>query len=76
MEGLLEDDHYLVLADFDGYARAQDEVAMKYRQPAAWWKSAILNVARMGFFSSDRTINEYARGIWDIAPVPPGPTEV
>ncbi len=69
VDSLLDDDRYLVLADFDPYAKAQEEVARTYLQPDRWWKSAVLNVARMGFFSSDRTIREYAKDIWGIKPV-------
>lgn len=71
VRSLLDDDRYLVLADFDAYARAQQEAEAAYAQPARWWRSAIINVARMGFFSSDRTISEYARDIWGITAQPP-----
>jgi starch phosphorylase len=70
VDSLLDDDRYLVLQDFDEYARAQGEVARRYIDSKAWWRSAILNVARMGFFSSDRTITQYANEIWDIKPEP------
>jgi glycogen phosphorylase len=73
MDGLLDDDRYLVLADFDGYVKAQAEVAKAWSDPARWWKAAILNVARVGRFSSDRTIREYAKDIWGIRAVPPTP---
>ncbi len=75
VKSLLDDDRYLVLADFADYCRAHDEVAAKYADPAAWTRSAILNVARTGFFSSDRTISEYAKNIWGIRSHPPGPDE-
>jgi starch phosphorylase len=75
VDSLLNEDRYLVLADFDAYADAQEQVAQRYAQPAAWWRSAVLNVSRMGFFSSDRTINEYAKDIWRIAPAHPGTDE-
>jgi starch phosphorylase len=68
---LLDEDRYLVLADFDAYTRAQEAVARHYLDPHAWWRSSIINVARMGFFSSDRTIHEYATDIWGITPQPP-----
>ena len=62
-------DHYLLLADFDSYMRAQEQVDSLYRQPQEWARRALLNVAGMGVFSSDRTIAEYARTIWRTTPV-------
>ena len=59
-------DHYMLLADFDSYLAAQARVDALYREPQAWAKKAIANVAGMGFFSSDRTIAEYARDVWAI----------
>ena len=59
-------DHYMLLADFDSYCAAQARVDTLYRNPAAWAKKAIANVAGMGFFSSDRTIAEYARDVWSL----------
>jgi starch phosphorylase len=64
--GLTDHDHFLVLGDFEAYAQKQHEVAAKWREPKAWWRSAILNTANMGFFSSDRTIREYAEDIWNV----------
>ncbi len=61
-------DHYLLLADFDAYVAAQARVDALYRQPQAWAAKAILNVAGMGLFSTDRTIAEYARRIWKLTP--------
>jgi starch phosphorylase len=57
-------DHYMLLADFDSYCAAQARVDALYRDPAAWARKAIANVAGMGFFSADRTIAEYAGQIW------------
>lgn len=59
-------DHYMLLADFDSYIAAQARVDALYRDRAAWAKKAIANVAGMGFFSSDRTIAEYARTVWGL----------
>ncbi|MCE2909535.1 MAG: glycogen/starch/alpha-glucan phosphorylase, partial [Burkholderiaceae bacterium] len=59
-------DPYMLLADFDGYLAAQARVDALYEQPEAWARKAILNVAGMGFFSSDRTIREYAREVWGL----------
>ncbi|HQP88148.1 MAG TPA: glycogen/starch/alpha-glucan phosphorylase [Thermoanaerobaculia bacterium] len=64
-------DPYFHLADFDAYAAAQERVADQWSDAAGWTRKAVLNVARMGKFSSDRTIREYAREIWRLAPVPP-----
>lgn len=64
-------DPYFHLADFTPYVDAQSSAALAYRDPATWNRKAILNVARMGKFSSDRTIREYAAEIWGIKPIPP-----
>jgi len=63
-------DHYLLLADFDSYLAAQARVDTLYRQPDAWAKKAIANVAGMGHFSSDRSIREYAQTVWHIPAKP------
>ncbi len=60
-------DHYMLLADFDSYVAAQARVDALYRDPQAWAHKAIANVAGMGWFSSDRTIGEYAREVWGLA---------
>ena len=62
-------DPYLCLADFASYSEAQARVDAAYREPDRWLRMAILNTARMGKFSSDRTILEYARKVWKVAPV-------
>ncbi len=61
-------DHYLLLADYESYIATQHQVDAVFRQPLQWCERAIANVAGMGVFSSDRTIQEYARRIWNVAP--------
>jgi starch phosphorylase len=63
-DALLERDEYFVLADFAAYLETQDEISRQYAGRKSWTKKAILNVARIGRFSSDRTVREYARDIW------------
>lgn len=63
-------DHYLLLADFASYLETQAQVDALYRQPMQWSRKALANVAGMGVFSADRTIGEYARTIWHVAPCP------
>lgn len=62
-------DHYLLLADYASYIETQEKVDALYRDPEAWARMAILNVAGMGKFSSDRTIAEYSHQIWHTRPV-------
>jgi starch phosphorylase len=57
-------DRFMIAADFDAYWTAQRAVDDLWRRPADWWRQSILNTARMGWFSSDRTIGEYAKDIW------------
>jgi starch phosphorylase len=61
-------DPYLLLADFESYWQAQHRVDRAFGAPERWMRMAIVNVAKMGFFSSDRTIAEYARQIWGLTP--------
>jgi glycogen phosphorylase len=70
LESLLDfGDNYMVLADFDDYVRCQERVSETFKNKSTWTKMAILNVARMGKFSTDRTIQEYARDIWHVNPI-------
>lgn len=62
-------DTYFVLKDFRAYAQAQERVMQAYKDERQWAKSAILNVANVGKFSSDRTIEEYVRDIWHLKKV-------
>ncbi|HWQ30774.1 MAG TPA: glycogen/starch/alpha-glucan phosphorylase [Negativicutes bacterium] len=63
---LLYNDEYFVLKDFASYIKAHQHVDELYRQEARWQKMSINNIAHSGVFSSDRTISEYASGIWDV----------
>jgi len=69
-ENLLNSDPYLVLADFASYAECQSVVGEAYNDPERWSQMSILNTARAGVFSSDRTIREYCEDIWKVVPVP------
>ncbi len=69
VHGLAERDPFMIAADFDSYVAQQAEVDRLWADPAGWWHSAILNTAGIGWFSSDRTIAEYAAEIWH-TPVP------
>jgi starch phosphorylase len=71
VDSLTNHDEYLLMADYAAYIRAQDDVALAYRDTAEWTRKSILNVAHMGKFSTDRTIAEYAKDIWDIKAVKP-----
>ncbi|MCE9633867.1 MAG: glycogen/starch/alpha-glucan phosphorylase [Methylophilales bacterium] len=66
---LTHNDHYLLTADYASYIAAQDRVGELYQKPAEWTRQAVLNVAGMGKFSSDRTIREYAEQIWHAKPM-------
>ncbi len=70
VQSLLDHDPYLLLADFASYADCQQRVEQAFVDKERWTKMAILNVARMGKFSSDRTIREYAEQIWKAQSVP------
>jgi starch phosphorylase len=65
---LLNRDDYFLLADFAAYIETQAEISREYVERARWSRKAILNVARIGTFSSDRTIREYGREIWGVNP--------
>ena len=59
-------DRYLTTVDFEDYWRVQREIDAAWKRPAQWWRTAILNTARMAWFSSDRSMREYAEEIWRV----------
>ena len=69
-ENLLQHDPYMVCADYRSYLDCQDQVGIRYRDVESWTRMSILNVARIGIFSSDRAIREYCEQIWKVQPVP------
>jgi len=69
VSNLLQEDRFMVLADYDSYMKAQDKVDEEYRNPDEWSRKAILNIARSGYFSSDRSIQDYLDRIWHVAPL-------
>ncbi len=69
-DSLMNRDEYLLMADFESYVDCQDHVDRTFQNPDTWTRMAVLNVANMGRFSSDRTIQEYCKEIWKAEPVP------
>ena len=70
VDSLLGEDPWLLLADFRSYLERQAEVERAYGDPERWTRMSILNTARMGRFSSDRSIADYCRDVWRVSPVP------
>ena len=66
MESLLTRDDYLLFADYQAYLDCQQRVSEAYRDQVSWTRMSILNSARVGRFSSDRSIRDYCRDIWDV----------
>lgn len=66
----LSSDYFFVLADLEDYIKTQERINKDYLEKASWGKKAILNIARIGKFSSDRTIKEYASEIWGVKSIP------
>ena len=63
-------DPFLVLADYEAYVRKQKVVEIAFRDKEEWARKAIINTARVGKFSSDRAILQYAEEVWNLKPVP------
>ena len=68
VKNLLDHDPFLLLADYQSYIDAQERVSALWRKPKAWTRSSILNPARMGKFSSGRSIRDYCDRVWNIKP--------
>ena len=66
VSSLLDNDYFLTLPDYQAYSDAHDRIVEAWKQPELWWKMAIMNTATMGKFSSDRSISDYAKTIWNI----------
>jgi starch phosphorylase len=69
VDNLLWQDPFLVLADYQSYVDSQEQVSALWRDPQAWTRQSILNVARMGKFSSDRSIRDYCEQVWKVDPL-------
>lgn len=69
INGLMNVDYYCVFADYQAYIDTQDRVAKEFLDQEEWTKKSIYNVARIGKFSSDRAVSEYAKKIWNVKPV-------
>jgi starch phosphorylase len=71
---LVHGDHYMVLADYALYVAAQDRVDAAYQDPDEWTRKAIVNIAHMGHFSTDRLVRAYVDAVWGAQPVQEAPT--
>ena len=69
VESLLNVDYYCLLPDYHSYIETQDKVSKLYIDLDKWTQKSILNVARIGKFSSDRSVQEYAKNIWKVKPI-------
>ena len=69
MDSLLNHDEFMLLADYRAYVDCQSQAGQVYKKSETWTRLSILNVARIGHFSSDRSIREYCEHIWRIVPV-------
>jgi starch phosphorylase len=71
VDNLLHHDPFLVLADYQAYIDCQDQVSKLWANPQDWTRKSILNAARMGKFSSDRSIRDYCEQVWKVQPIAP-----
>lgn len=70
IDSLLDHDHFFVLTDLGAYLDIQKRISEDFKDTKRWWRRSLLNVARSGHFSSDRTVREYASAIWKVEPPP------
>ncbi len=68
VDEISDNDHFMVTADFNAYATMQGKVSARWHDRRAWWRATVLNIANVGWFSSDRAIREYATEIWNVLP--------
>ncbi len=68
VDEISDNDHFMVTADFNAYATMQGKVSARWHDRHAWWRASVLNIANVGWFSSDRAIREYATDIWNVVP--------
>lgn len=66
---IMNNDEFFVLADFEAYVQAQSEISAMYENKSDWAKKMLINIGKSGYFSSDRTISEYAKEIWNLEPI-------
>jgi starch phosphorylase len=76
VDSLIHTDHYFLFADYQSYIDCQDRVDQAYRDQNGWTRMSILNTARMGKFSSDRSIGEYSSKIWKVSEMTPAPASI
>jgi starch phosphorylase len=75
VSSLLDHDEYLALVDYRAYVEAQEAVERAWRHQDQWTRMSVLNTARSGYFSSDRTVRDYVHNLWQVSPVPVSPPE-
>ena len=68
-DALLNNDYYFILADLEDFNNTIHQAEKDYKNKDVWAKKALLNMARIGYFSSDRSVMEYAQNIWHVKPV-------